>query len=255
MNCDLSACLSHMVSNILYWLFPLQTLKVTTASEDQTMQLYNLENIELLRDPVTNTKALVAWNQDTIVISFRGTANKQNALHDLQVSSMPQPQEISRFGTLTLSHLFKRRSGLWSPCLTTRLPVVTVQEVLAWHVEHQVVQTCRPQAFERLLAILHLDFLPCQLKTALGSNMAHPWACFQTAVEKCSIAYFAIGLNMLALAGLVNRLVMGNQQSRKGEPKSGFEIWHIQGISSFLRKRFWSMSVEMQKVITVMAYI
>ena len=63
----------------------MQTLKTTTASEDKAMELYNLERIELMRDPVTNTKCLVAWNQHTIVISFRGTANKQNAIHDIQV--------------------------------------------------------------------------------------------------------------------------------------------------------------------------
>ena len=49
------------------------------------MQLYDLEQIHVLRDPVTNTKALVAWRKDVIVIAFRGTANKQNALHDIQV--------------------------------------------------------------------------------------------------------------------------------------------------------------------------
>ena len=52
------------------------------------MQLYDLQQIELLRDPVTNTKALVAWCKDTIVVAFRGTANKQNALHDIQVQNI-----------------------------------------------------------------------------------------------------------------------------------------------------------------------
>ena len=49
------------------------------------MQLYDLEQLQVLRDPVTNTKALVAWCKDVIVIAFRGTANKQNALRDIQV--------------------------------------------------------------------------------------------------------------------------------------------------------------------------
>ena len=57
------------------------------SSEDTAMQLYDLQHIKLLRDPVTNTKALVAWCKDTIVVAFRGTANKQNALHDIQVDS------------------------------------------------------------------------------------------------------------------------------------------------------------------------
>ncbi len=51
------------------------------------MQLYNLEHLELVRDPLTNTKCLVAWGQDTVLVAFRGTANKQNAIHDLKVST------------------------------------------------------------------------------------------------------------------------------------------------------------------------
>lgn len=50
------------------------------------MQLYGLQQIELIRDSVTSTKAIVAWGKDTLVVSFRGTANKQNALHDIQVT-------------------------------------------------------------------------------------------------------------------------------------------------------------------------
>lgn len=50
------------------------------------MQLYSLEKLHMLRDPATNTKCLVAWGSDTLLISFRGTANRQNATHDVKVS-------------------------------------------------------------------------------------------------------------------------------------------------------------------------
>lgn len=66
-----------------------QNLKKNMATEDTAMQLYDLQQSELIRDPVTNTKALIAWSKDTILISFRGTANKQNALHDIQVPRSP----------------------------------------------------------------------------------------------------------------------------------------------------------------------
>ena len=52
------------------------------------MGLYNLEHLELLRDPDTSTKCLVAWGQDTCVVAFRGTANRQNAVHDVKVSTL-----------------------------------------------------------------------------------------------------------------------------------------------------------------------
>ena len=56
--------------------------------KETAMQLYNLEHLELVSDPLTNTKCLVAWGQDMVLVAFRGTANKQNAIHDLKVSSL-----------------------------------------------------------------------------------------------------------------------------------------------------------------------
>ena len=55
------------------------------SCQDTAMKMYNLEQLELIRDPLTSTKCLVAWGQDTIVIAFRGTANRQNAAYDMKV--------------------------------------------------------------------------------------------------------------------------------------------------------------------------
>ena len=60
---------------------------VSPSSELVAMGLYDLEHLELLRDPITNTKCLVAWGSTTCVVAFRGTANKQNAKHDAKVPS------------------------------------------------------------------------------------------------------------------------------------------------------------------------
>ena len=50
------------------------------------MALYGLEHSELFWEKALDTKLLLAWNKDTIVIVFRGTASMANALADLQVS-------------------------------------------------------------------------------------------------------------------------------------------------------------------------
>lgn len=52
------------------------------------MQLYGLEHLHLMRDPITGTKCLIAWGEGHIVISFRGTANVRNARHDAKVSCL-----------------------------------------------------------------------------------------------------------------------------------------------------------------------
>ena len=49
------------------------------------MALYNLENFELMWERKLDTKALMAWNEDTVVLSFRGTASFRNVLADIKV--------------------------------------------------------------------------------------------------------------------------------------------------------------------------
>ena len=59
---------------------------------DTAMSLYNLEHSELYWEKAQDTKLLIAWNHDTIVIAFRGTSSMANALADLQVDC---PAEFS----------------------------------------------------------------------------------------------------------------------------------------------------------------
>ncbi len=54
---------------------------------DSAMSLYNLEHFELVWEKQLDTKALVGWNKDTVVIAFRGTASLANVKSDLQVST------------------------------------------------------------------------------------------------------------------------------------------------------------------------
>lgn len=64
---------------------------VKPASEQVAMELYDLEHLELIRDPITGTKCLVAWGPTTCIVAFRGTANKQNAKHDAKVHQDASP--------------------------------------------------------------------------------------------------------------------------------------------------------------------
>lgn len=52
---------------------------------ETAMGLYGLQEFELLWERASDTKALMAWNQDTLVLAFRGTASMANVLSDLQV--------------------------------------------------------------------------------------------------------------------------------------------------------------------------
>ena len=48
------------------------------------MKLNNLEQSELFWEKALDTKMLMAWNADTLLLVFRGTASTTNALADLQ---------------------------------------------------------------------------------------------------------------------------------------------------------------------------
>jgi hypothetical protein len=48
------------------------------------MKLYDLTAFELLWERESDTKAMIAWNDGTVVLAFRGTASLRNVLADLQ---------------------------------------------------------------------------------------------------------------------------------------------------------------------------
>ena len=49
------------------------------------LALYGLNAAQVFREPVEDSKALIAWGPDMIVIAFRGTASFANVLNDIQV--------------------------------------------------------------------------------------------------------------------------------------------------------------------------
>ena len=54
-------------------------------SLETAMSLYGLEESELFWEKKRDTKLLLAWNRNTFVVAFRGTASLANAMADVQV--------------------------------------------------------------------------------------------------------------------------------------------------------------------------
>ena len=62
-----------------------QTLQVRSDLKlEVAMKLNGLEQSELFWEKTLDNKMLMAWNANTIVLVFRGTASTTNALADLQ---------------------------------------------------------------------------------------------------------------------------------------------------------------------------
>ncbi|KAK9813803.1 hypothetical protein WJX73_010334 [Symbiochloris irregularis] len=71
---------------LFYWSTAVYAFKEDWDGADieTALNLYKLDHFELLWAPAEDTKCIMAWNRDTIVLAFRGTASLSNVLADLQ---------------------------------------------------------------------------------------------------------------------------------------------------------------------------
>ena len=78
--------IQHLLLTLSGYGFDLwQALQVRSDLKlEVAMKLNNLEQSELYWEKTLDNKMLMAWNADTIVLVFRGTASTTNALADLQ---------------------------------------------------------------------------------------------------------------------------------------------------------------------------
>ena len=53
------------------------------------LDLFSLKEYRLMFEPATDTKAMIGWNDNTILVSFRGTASIKAAKLDLEASVRP----------------------------------------------------------------------------------------------------------------------------------------------------------------------
>lgn len=58
------------------------------------MGLYGLEHSELFWDKARDTKLLMGWSDNRIVLAFRGTASLSNVLSDVQVGSSESLRDL-----------------------------------------------------------------------------------------------------------------------------------------------------------------
>lgn len=57
----------------------------TTLDLHTALSLYSLTDSDLFWELQQDTRCLLGWNNNTIVVAFRGTASMTNALSDIQV--------------------------------------------------------------------------------------------------------------------------------------------------------------------------
>ena len=57
----------------------------TTLTLESALSLYNMTESQSFWEIEQDTRCLMGWGSNTVVVAFRGTASMRNALADLQV--------------------------------------------------------------------------------------------------------------------------------------------------------------------------
>lgn len=80
----------------------------------------------MLVEPAEDTKVLLCWNSDTILLSFRGTASMTNVLADLQVTlsplSAPECHQRSICYAANVSSHARETNGPFKVCQSREVP-------------------------------------------------------------------------------------------------------------------------------------
>ncbi|KAI7844547.1 hypothetical protein COHA_001905 [Chlorella ohadii] len=107
-DCEPLFCFETAVK-MLYWSFLVydhDEMKASPFNPTTALSLYDLEHFEVFWEKQLDTKCCVGWNEDTVVISFRGTSSLKNVQADLQVWRSRFPAGIGSLllGTAPLVH-------------------------------------------------------------------------------------------------------------------------------------------------------
>lgn len=93
MDCEPMFCFETCVK-LVYWSFLVYDYEEVTDSPfdvNTALALWDLEHFELFWEKSLDTKAIIGFNDDIVVIAFRGTASLKNAVSDMQVWRMRYP--------------------------------------------------------------------------------------------------------------------------------------------------------------------
>lgn len=67
------------------------SVKFLKPNIPHALELYGLTEWELVWDKEIDTKAMLCWNKDTLVVAFKGTSSFENVKTDLNVSTIHLP--------------------------------------------------------------------------------------------------------------------------------------------------------------------
>ena len=76
----------------------------TMQTQSYALGLFNLHSEECMHDEDLDTKMVMGWSDDCLVLAFRGTASKKNVITDLKLFSKLYPGQAWRHGLSVRVH-------------------------------------------------------------------------------------------------------------------------------------------------------
>ena len=144
------------------------------------MQLYGLKQLRIVREEKLDTKCLLAWSEDTLVLSFRGTASTRNAISDLQV--VPQVHRCKPRSLTMFSNVY---------VCVQRLPTTQAlcqEDVMGYH-----MTVSAKHAVSDLLGTAQVECLMAHPEPALSINLQAGASCMPPATGTLSCCRVAGG--------------------------------------------------------------
>lgn len=108
MDCEPLFCMEYAIK-LLYWSFlayEQEEVPQSPFKSKKAIELFSLSNFDVVWEPKLNTKAIVGWSKDKVVIAFRGTTSMSNLMSDVQIWRVRHPTGEGKLllGTAPMVH-------------------------------------------------------------------------------------------------------------------------------------------------------
>ena len=125
-----------------FMVYDIEEVEESPVDINTALSLYNLSEYKLIWKQPLDAKSVIAWNSNEkeIVVSFRGTASKQNALSDMKVWRTGHPPEHGNYwlGSMPMVHSgfheFWNKSNLREEVIALMREIMSIHPEEAWKI-------------------------------------------------------------------------------------------------------------------------
>ena len=127
-----------------FMVYDIEEVEESPVDINTALSLYNLSDYKLIWEQPLDAKSVVAWNSNEkeIVVSFRGTASKQNALSDLKVWRTGHPPEHGNYWLGSMPMVHSGFHEFWNKSNLCEEIIALIKEIMATQPEGEWKISC-----------------------------------------------------------------------------------------------------------------